>query len=105
MDSPEAIGNRLYKVRCLLGFGEHGQQRELANEFGFNPISYNQWETGYVPIPVEHAVHLVENVPGLTLDFIYRGDFDFLPPKLGRCLRKLPDRPPKRSRPRRSVPR
>ena len=88
-------GNRLYKIRFIAGFGEDGQQKAYATEsqLNFPEKSYSQWETGRIQIPVSYALRLIEYLPGLTLDYIYRGDLDFVTPEMGRRLRAAPDRP------------
>ena len=91
------VGNRLYQIRCIAGFGGDGQQQEFAEKvLHVKAGTYSKWETGEGGMPVEHAIDLVEYLAGLTLDFIYRGDPDFLPPKLGRLFAQAPDRPPAR---------
>lgn len=88
-------GNRLFKIRFIAGFGEDGQQKAYAAEkqLNFPEKSYSHWETGRVPMPVRDALRLVDYLPGLTLDYIYRGDLDFVTPEIGRRLRAAPDRP------------
>lgn len=94
--NPREIGNRLFKVRWVAGYGEEGQQQDFATEAKVPEKSYSHWETGRVAVPVQHALNLCEFLPGLTLDYIYRGGMDYVPPELGRRLRKAPDRPPTR---------
>jgi hypothetical protein len=100
------VGNRLYQIRCIAGFGDDDQQKKFAEKvLRVKAGTYSVWEIGKGGMPVKHALDLVEYMPGLTLDFIYRGDLDFLPPKLGRLFAQAPNRPPtKRGRAKRRAP-
>lgn len=89
--NPREIGNRLFKVRSVAGFDT---QQDFAAAARVPEKSYSHWETGRVKIPLEHALRLAEAVPGLTIDYIYRGKLDYVAPALGRLLRELEDRPP-----------
>src|SRR5262245_171981 len=102
MFSFAAVGNRLYKIRHVAGFGHH--QQKWAEQLGFPVTSYSHWETGRMPLPVPYALRIRDEVPGLSLDYIYTGNLDFLTIDLSRRLRAAPDRPPTRPgrRPKRS---
>ncbi len=73
------IGARLAKIREAAGYKE---QKAFAARFGFSMGQWNHWEQG-MSIPWPQAMKLVESlknqVPGLTLDWIYRGDPRGLP--------------------------
>lgn len=75
------IGTRLKAFRELTEL----QQKEFAIKNGFAPTQYTNWETGERRIPVDKAA-LLENVYGLTLDFIYLGRFRTLPHSLATSL-------------------
>ena len=70
------VGKRLVKIRTLAGFGGR-KQAKFAESIGTDKNTYNRWERG-APPPVQKALLLIEAVkgrlPGLTLDYIYRGD-------------------------------
>jgi len=86
----EAIGNRLYKIRYVAGFDN--LQSKWAERLGFPPSDYSAWETGRLQIPVGHALRIIEEIPGISLDYIYRGTLEFVTIELGRRLRAAPDR-------------
>jgi hypothetical protein len=92
--SPKDIGNRLFRARYVAGFGEDGQQEAFAKAAKVPPKSYSHWETGRVTIPLRFALNIMQFVPGLTLDYLYLGGFDYVSPALGRSLRDAPDRKP-----------
>lgn len=68
------IGERLELFRKSLGMN----QLTFANEHGFNPTQYRNWESGTRRIPIEKAA-LLEQRYRLTLDFIYLGRVSTLP--------------------------
>ncbi len=99
MDSPEEVGNRLFKIRHVAGFGARGKQKEYADALGFEYDSYNQWERGRgardVPVmcPVQAAVTICEHHDNnVTLDYIYRNRFN-VEPAWSLPLKAAPDRP------------
>lgn len=104
MDTPGVVGNRLFKIRFVAGFGGEDDQGRWAEHIGVSEKSYSHWETGHVMIPLEYAVRLIEDhMKGASLDYIYRGDLDFVVPRLSRELKAAPERPPtKRGRRRRT---
>lgn len=90
------IGRRLARIRFVLGFWGRGQQKKFADEF-LNVANdlYSKWENGDGTPRVIYAVKIVESgrIPGLTLDWIYRGDYDFLrTPSASRDLAAAPPR-------------
>jgi DNA-binding XRE family transcriptional regulator len=98
MDSPEVVGNRLYKIRFVAGFGAakppDGQQKAFALKAGFDPKSYNQWETGKIRVPVKAAIVICKWAGnGVTLEYIYRGRLDSMGPGWTLPLKEAPDRP------------
>ncbi len=88
------MGARLAKIRETAGFTE---QRAFALHFDFSPGSWNHWERG-MSIPWGQALRLIDSlrdiVPGLTLDWIYRGDPRGLPVETLRQLRRTEDLSP-----------
>jgi|SRR5215472_985248 len=88
------VGNRLFKVRHVAGYKE--EQNRWAERLGFPPKDYSAWETGRMQIPIGHALRILDEVPGVTLDYLYRGTLDTVTVELSRRLRAAPDRPPVR---------
>jgi transcriptional regulator with XRE-family HTH domain len=89
----EEVGNRLFKIRHVLGEGTRGGQKSFAKKLGASNGTYSKWETGEIKLPVEYAVKLMAKLPGLTLDWIYLGGFDRLRDKeAARLLAEAPDR-------------
>lgn len=76
-DNPyHEIGTRLKLLR--LGKSDLGQA-EWATMHNFGVTQYNNWENGVRRIPIEAAEKLCDRY-SLTLDAIYRGNFDGLSP-------------------------
>ena len=94
ISSPREIGNRLYKLRHLLGMADRGGQAQLAAEMRTDPRTYSNWERGYGRPPLE-AIGLIidRRLPALTLDYIFRGVEGALTEDLMLRLREAPDRP------------
>lgn len=99
MDASEVVGNRLYKIRFVAGYGRHGKQLAWARKLGFNKDSYNQWELGRMgktPImcPIERAIAICEwSEDGIDLNYIYRGLLRGLGPAWFAPLKDAPNRP------------
>jgi hypothetical protein len=85
------VGERLRIIRTLVGYGDHGGQKQFARDFKFGPTQWNNWENGH-PIPWQEAVRVTSAVPGLTLDWIYLGVRDGLTVKLDTAIADLPPR-------------
>jgi transcriptional regulator with XRE-family HTH domain len=64
-----AVGRRLQAIRRLLGLGRH----ELAQTLDIAAAHMAKHESAGVLLPVEVADKLADAVPGLTLDWLYRG--------------------------------
>lgn len=92
MDSAKVIGNRLFKIRYVTGFGGVDMQGRYAAQLLVDDKSYSHWETGHVMIPIQQAIRITEFVDGVTLDYIYRGRLDFVTPPLALALKRAPDR-------------
>ncbi len=93
------VGNRLWKIRFVLGYGPHGQQKHFAAKYGFEEGSWSHWEKGRALIPQQAVGQLIFAVDGLTADYIYFGRFAGMPLEVRRPLEEAPDR--KGVRPRR----
>src|SRR5215831_7971387 len=97
MNTPEIVGNRLYKIRCIANHGSR-KQKLFAETLGFEPDSYNQWENGKILCPVYAAITICEWTEyAVTLDYIYQGR-DVGPAWL-LPLKAAPDRPTFERRP------
>jgi DNA-binding XRE family transcriptional regulator len=72
------IAKRLQAVRLELGLSK----RALADRLGISRTRYLHWETSAksANFPAEESmIELCEMLPGLTMDFIYRGVLDAVP--------------------------
>lgn len=91
--SREDISRRLKAIREELRL----EKRELAARLGVERTRYSNWESDAVSsLPAEQAmVSLCDLLPGLTLDYIYRGRLVGVPPGLAIRLtaRELGDNP------------
>lgn len=95
MDTPEVVGNRLFKIRYVAGFGGDEDQGRWAKFIRVGDKVYSHWEIGRAMMPLQYAVRIVEDyVEGATLDYIYRGRLDFVATPLALALKRAPDRPP-----------
>ena len=81
---PRLIGSRLRLARDALRLG----QNEFAEQAGIARNTYNQYERGVRLIPPAPAVALCKCYH-LTMDWIYRGQPDGLPYKLGAAISAL----------------
>ena len=89
------IGNRLFKIRHIVGLDRHGGQQAFAEIYagGTKKGTYSVWEKGGGVPPVDDALTIVETLNnGIGLDYIYRGRFDGIPEPLAGRLRAAPDR-------------
>ena len=68
------IAERIRWHRSLEGL----EQREYAERAGLNRAQLSNWETGNYRVSIDGALKLRETY-GLSLDFIYVGNFDTLP--------------------------
>jgi transcriptional regulator with XRE-family HTH domain len=80
--SPIAIGSRLRLLRKAKGLKT---QLQLAKLIGADISRYNNWETGFRPVPVPFAIKIC-GFTGATLDYIYRGETSGLPLSLATAL-------------------
>jgi transcriptional regulator with XRE-family HTH domain len=72
------IAQRLQAIRLELGLSK----RALADKLGISRTRYLHWETNAksANFPAEECmIQLCEMLPGLTMDFIYRGVLDAVP--------------------------
>jgi transcriptional regulator with XRE-family HTH domain len=91
-----AIGERLYQIRWLAGYGERDQLQAFGELFNISRHTLGSWERGRTLIMPHYATIIIEGVPevkGMTLDYLYRGLRTTLPPDLRRRLRRVPRRP------------
>jgi hypothetical protein len=88
------VGNRLFKIRFVLGYGRHGQQKPFAEKYGFEPGSWSHWEKGRALIPQQAVGQLIsaKECDGLTSDYIYFNRFAGMPLEVRRPLEAAPDR-------------
>jgi hypothetical protein len=100
MDASGVVGNRLFKIRWVQGYGKHGQQQEYAEDFlELSYDSYNQYElgrTGKTPVmcAIEAAIRVCEKTKeNVTIEYIYRGRFVGMDPRWISLLESAPDRP------------
>ena len=80
-----ALAKRLRVLRNFVAGGAHGSRAAFAARIGIEYKRWNNFERGF-PIPRDMAIHLVQAIHGLTLDWIYLGREDGLPVKLQREL-------------------
>ena len=71
----QQVGERVRRLRLAFGYE---QQNEFAAKTGVTPNRYNQWESGGRLVPLGTAIALCR-AWGITLDFLYRGDWHGLP--------------------------
>jgi hypothetical protein len=69
------VGSRLKRIRYVLGYGD-GQGKAFCQAYEINYNTWNAWETGQNLIVVPVACRVVDMLPGLSLDWIYRGRTD-----------------------------
>jgi len=73
-----AVGARLRLLRTLLGYPTQGA---FATVYAIGYSTWSAYENGK-PLPQWAAIHLVQRIPGLTLDWIYFGNESGLSGKL-----------------------
>lgn len=72
---------RLKLTRLALGLS----QAELCRRADLSRNTYNQWERGHGRPDVHYVIRLCETFR-LTLDWIYRGEMQGLPPSLAETV-------------------
>lgn len=77
------IGARLRMIRLAYG---RCRANAFAESFGWKYASYSAWETGYRRISLDAAIAIRDRF-GPTLDFIYLGRSDTIPPAMIDALR------------------
>lgn len=80
-DSPEAVGERLRRVRELLGL----TKREFAERADLTEQTYGPFENAKRPLSLEAAKRLRKTY-GLTLEFMYFGNKSDLPHRIAKDL-------------------
>lgn len=73
--------------------GDGDQIRFAKKVFDTSKGTYNHWETAKGLIPVWRSLQILDKEPGLTLDYIYRGDFRSVASDIADRLRAAPPRP------------
>jgi transcriptional regulator with XRE-family HTH domain len=66
------------RLKTLRHWTGCGSQTQFAEKYGFTPAQWNNFERGY-PLSKEAAIRLVEQIQGLTLDWLHLGRADGLP--------------------------
>jgi len=89
----KSVGDRLKAIRLAKGFTI---QAGYARLIGYEPPTYNMWERGNSPFPVEAALRVC-TFTGATLDYIYRDDISSLPTSLMTLLSSNSDDDPPRN--------
>jgi hypothetical protein len=74
-----------HRLKVLRHFVSGGNQSKFAADMGIEVRRWNNFERKF-PLPRDVALLLCSKVPGLTLDWIYRGVEDGLPVGLQREL-------------------
>ena len=84
----QLIGRRLKAWREAV----NKRARDLANESDedFKEHYWSQWESGRQRISLDMAISLCDRYPGLTLDYIYRGQMGGMPFDLVDAIRGHP---------------
>lgn len=80
-DAPEAVGERLRKVRENLGLS----RRDFAHGAGLTEQTYGPFENAKRPLTLEAAKKLRSRY-GLTLEFLYFGNKADLPHRIAKDL-------------------
>lgn len=80
-DSPEAVGERLKRVREMLGL----TKREFAERADLTEQTYGPFENAKRPLSLEAAKRLRKTY-GLTLEFMYFGNKSDLPHRIAKDL-------------------
>lgn len=81
IDTPGKIGQRLVKLRTVMGL----KQAQMSEQLCITQSAWSQYESGKRTITLEVAGVLAARF-GLTLDWIYRGDPSGLPMRLATLL-------------------
>jgi transcriptional regulator with XRE-family HTH domain len=64
------IGKRLRAIRLMMGM----DQGVFAERLGLAQNTYSQYETGERQISVNAANAVIDLIPNVTLDYIFRGE-------------------------------
>ena len=67
-----AVTERLKRLRIAYEGDKRGSQQKFADRLGIQPTRWNNIENGS-PLHRDLAIQLVQQCPGLTLDWIYLG--------------------------------
>ncbi len=80
-DTPEAVGERLRKVREILGFSK----KEFAERAGLSEQVYGPFENAKRELSLQSAKK-IRKTYGLPLEFMYFGKIDDLPTRISKHL-------------------
>lgn len=81
-ESDDAVSERCKRLRLTL---EYPQSSSFAKFLGVSPQRWNNVEIG-MPLGRDLAMTLTRKIPGLSLDWLYRGRSEGLPLDLARRL-------------------
>lgn len=84
-ESNEAVSVRLRRLRRAYGFVKSSG---FAAFLGVSPTRWSNFERG-LPLSRDMSSRLTKRIPGLTLDWLYRGRSEGLPLELARRLGAL----------------
>ena len=87
------IATRATQVREAYGYKGHGGQKLFAEFLGVIPQRWGHVETGQAGLGIDLALMVVQKCPGVTLDWLYRGDASGLSQATMRRLGLLGDVP------------
>ena len=83
--SPAARAKRLQKLRQTFGT----TQAAFCQRYGFTLTRWNNFERSN-PLSIAAAQQLIEQIPGLSLGWLYSGDIGDLTIGMARLLDELP---------------
>lgn len=72
------MARRMRHLRAAMG---NDNCRQFAARLGLSYHRWHNYESGY-PVTLEAALVMVEAIPGLTLDWIFRGTLEPMPDQL-----------------------
>ena len=84
-------GDRLLQLRRAMGIGT---QTAMAIALGIEVSRWNNFERGHSPLSLEVANRICARFPGVTLDWLIRGNPSGLPLELAKRLGELPNATP-----------
>jgi transcriptional regulator with XRE-family HTH domain len=88
-------GNRLLRLREAMGIST---QTAMAVALGIEVSRWNNFERSHSPLSLDVANRICARFPGVTLDWLIRGNPSGLPLDLAKRLGELPSANPSRRR-------